>query len=96
MPARAETRLWSETRRVPVTIARTLERAEGFDDVAAVLGGRGVRRIVATGNGAALYAAQALWLASLSGPPPVGEQPLELVAIPAGVLAAGRFAWREG
>jgi glucosamine--fructose-6-phosphate aminotransferase (isomerizing) len=97
MPARVETRLWSETRRVPVTIARTLERAEGFDDAVAVLRGRGARRIVATGNGAAFYVAHALWLASLSGPQLVGrEHPLELLAVPAGVLAGGRFGWREG
>ena len=36
-------------------------------EVAALLGGDGVRRVVASGNGAAYYVAVALWLASLEG-----------------------------
>jgi fructoselysine-6-P-deglycase FrlB-like protein len=43
------------------------------------------------GNGAALYVAHALWLASLEE-----DGGLEVVAVPAGVLASSRFAWREG
>jgi fructoselysine-6-P-deglycase FrlB-like protein len=43
------------------------------------------------GNGAALYVAQALWLASLEE-----DGGFEVVAVPAGVLASSRFAWREG
>jgi fructoselysine-6-P-deglycase FrlB-like protein len=93
MPARVDTRLWSETRRVPETVARTLDRAGGFDDAASLLGGPDVRRIVATGNGAAYYAAHALWLAWLSR---ARKPKRELLAIPAGLLAGGGFAWRDG
>ncbi|MGH3102685.1 MAG: hypothetical protein ACRDN6_01130, partial [Gaiellaceae bacterium] len=48
---------------------------------------------MAAGNGASLYVVQALWLASLrssaTGVP-------EVVAVPAGLLGTGGFAWREG
>jgi fructoselysine-6-P-deglycase FrlB-like protein len=82
-----ETHLWRETRALRTTVA---ERT-GVREVAALLGDAGVRRVVATGNGAAYYAAVALWLASLEcarGP--------EVVALPAGLLARGRFRWRSG
>ena len=48
-------------------------------------------RIVVTGNGAAYYAALALWTAALQWP--AGP---EVVALPAGALSAGRLAWRPG
>ena len=50
-----------------------------------------MRRVVASGNGAAYYVAVALWLASLEGP--VGP---DVVAVPSGLLARGGFAWRPG
>jgi glucosamine--fructose-6-phosphate aminotransferase (isomerizing) len=61
----------------------------GSAEVAALM--RRARRIVVTGNGAAYYAALALWTAALQGP--AGP---EVVALPAGALAAGRLAWRPG
>ena len=85
------TRLWQEARGIPGALERTLGEARGFDDVAALIAADGVRRVVATGNGAALYVAHALWLASLED-----ESPFDLVPVPAGILASGRFAWRPG
>lgn len=76
---------------LPSSVAATLDARDGVEDVAALLGADGVRRVVASGNGAAYYVAVALWLASLesaSGP--------ELVAVPSGLLARGAFAWRPG
>lgn len=87
----AATRLWSEARGIPGAVDRTLADARGFDDVAGLLTGGDVRRVVATGNGAALYVAHALWLASLEQ-----DLPFELVPVPAGLLGSGRFAWRKG
>jgi fructoselysine-6-P-deglycase FrlB-like protein len=83
--------LWEDVRELPESLAATLEARDGFDDTAALLGAADVRRIVATGNGAAYYVALALWLASLdrpSGP--------EVVAIPSGLVARGTFRWRRG
>jgi fructoselysine-6-P-deglycase FrlB-like protein len=86
-----QTRLWREARGIPGALERTLEEAQGFDDVAALIAADDVRRVIATGNGAALYVAKTLWLVSLEG-----QAGFELLAVPAGVLASGRFAWREG
>ena len=86
-----ETGLWQDVRELPLTLAATRDARDGVDDVAALLGSSNVRRVVASGNGAAYYVAVALWLASLesrSGP--------EVVAAPSGLLARGAFAWRDG
>lgn len=83
------TRLWQETRAIPEALAATV--GSPVSDVAALLGAPSTRRVVATGNGAAYYAAVALWLAALesaAGP--------EVVAVPAGLLARGAFRWRAG
>lgn len=86
-----ETSLWRETCAIPSTLDQTLTDTEGAEAVARLVGGSEVRRIVATGNGAAYYAATALWLASL------GDRPGPAVlAVPAGLLARGAFSWREG
>ena len=86
-----ETGLWRDVTELPSTVAETLERRPGRSDVAALLGAPGVRRVVASGNGAAYYVAVALWLASLES-----EQGPEVVAVPSGLLARGAFAWRPG
>lgn len=52
---------------------------------------RGASRVVLTGNGAALYAASALWHAALRFP---GAPTACLV--PAGLIAAGGLQWRPG
>jgi fructoselysine-6-P-deglycase FrlB-like protein len=85
------TGLWADTREIPVAVARTVEAADGFAEVADLLGRPQVRRVVASGNGASYYAASALWLASLVGP----DGP-EVVSVPAGLLARDAFRWRDG
>ena len=82
--------MWREALRIPDALERTRSQAAGFDEVAALM--RGARRVVATGNGASYYAALALWLVSLEDELP----PVEVVAVPAGLLAAGDFVWRRG
>ena len=86
-----ETHLWRETCAVPATLEATLADTEGIEAVARLVAGGDGRRIVATGNGAAYYAATALWLASLGGRP--GP---EVLCVPAGLLARGAFVWRDG
>ena len=86
-----ETGLWRDLTELPETLAATLDAHVGFSDVAAMLGAPGVRRVVASGNGAAYYVCLALWLASLEG-----RQGPEVLAVPSGLLARGAFAWRPG
>ncbi len=84
-----ETGLWRDVVEMPSTLRATMD--EDVEELAALVGADGVRRVVASGNGAAYYVAVALWLASLEsrgGP--------ELVAVPSGLLARGAFAWRQG
>jgi fructoselysine-6-P-deglycase FrlB-like protein len=87
-----ETGLWADVRGIPDALAATLDAADGVAEAAAVLRGDGIRRVVATGNGAAYYVAHALWLAALesagAGPP--------IVAVPCGVAARDRFRWQPG
>jgi fructoselysine-6-P-deglycase FrlB-like protein len=85
-----DTGLWADVRELPGALGDTLAAADGVAQAANLL--RGAERIVATGNGAAYYVAQALWLASLegsrSGPP--------IVAVPCGVVVRERFLWQPG
>ena len=87
-----DTGLWADVREMPGPLATTLDARAGVAEAAALLRDDRVRRIVATGNGAAYYVAHALWLASLEaeadGPP--------IVAVPCGVAVRGGFRWREG
>src|SRR5947199_3781289 len=85
------TGLWQDVSELSESLAATITARDGVEDVAALLGSEGVRRIVATGNGAAYYVAVALWLASLEG----GAGP-EVVAVPSGLVARGAFGWRPG
>jgi fructoselysine-6-P-deglycase FrlB-like protein len=84
-----ETGLWRDVVEMPSTLRATMD--EDVEELAALVGADGVRRVVASGNGAAYYVAVALWLASLES----GRGP-ELVAVPSGLLARGAFAWRQG
>jgi fructoselysine-6-P-deglycase FrlB-like protein len=86
------TGLWQDVARMPRELAATLDAAEGFDETVALLTRPGTRRIVVTGNGASYYVGMALWLAALAGE----RMPVEVVAIPGGLVAQGRFRWREG
>src|SRR5204863_6922259 len=88
---RPETGLWQDVSELPQSLAATLDARVGVDDLAALLGAQGIRRIVATGNGAAYYVAVALWLASLEG-----RGGPEVVAVPSGLVARGAFGWRPG
>ena len=65
----AETGLWADVRGLPAALGDTVAAREGVAAAARLLGGGGVERIVATGNGAAFYVAQALWLAALESAP---------------------------
>ena len=87
----AETGIWHDVLDMPAQLQETLDQADGFDEVASLLTAPSVRRIIATGNGASYYVAQALWIAALelaNGP--------EVVAVPGGLVARGGFTWREG
>ncbi len=87
-----ETGLWADVRELPAALGATLETGEGVADAAELLRDPRVERVVATGNGAAYYVAQALWLASLetagAGPP--------IVAVPCGIAVREQFRWRPG
>ena len=92
MTARADTGLWADLLLTPGTLTRTAADAEGFDDVAALLTAPGVRRVVVSGNGAQWHVALALALAWMHVP----EPPVDVVAVPGGLLARGAFPWRAG
>jgi fructoselysine-6-P-deglycase FrlB-like protein len=87
-----DTGLWADVRALPGALEATIAASEGVAQAAELLRSGDVRRIVATGNGAAYYVAHALWLASLEcrepGPP--------IVALPCGVVAHERFRWQDG
>ena len=84
------TGLWGDACGLADVLQAGLDRGDGHAELAALLGG--ARRVVATGNGASYYAALALWLAALQTP---GRAP-EVVAVPGGLVARGRFPWRDG
>ena len=89
---REHTGLWADLLLTPGTVTATAAAADGFDDVAALLTAPGARRVVVTGNGAQWHVALALWLAWLQVPDP----PVDLVAVPGGLVAQGGFPWRDG
>lgn len=86
----AATRLWLDVAHIPDVLQRTT-REGGFGAATRLMWARGTRRLVAVGNGASSYAAQALWLASLES----RARPVEVVAIPAGLLGTGRVSWSD-
>ncbi len=86
-----ETGFWRDVVELPSSIQATIDDGSGVGEVATLLGGERVRRVVAGGNGAAYYVAVALWLASLES-----RRGPEVVAVPSGLLARGVFAWRPG
>lgn len=87
-----ETGLWRDTTLVPDSLAATLERREGFEEVAALLTRPATRRVVVSGSGASYYVALAMWLASLQ----MASALAEIVPVPAGLLARDAFTWQEG
>ena len=90
--SRTDTGLFADLRLTPQTVTDTVTSAEGFDDVAALLTAPGVRRVVVTGNGAQWHVALALSLAWLH----VADPPVDLIAVPGGLVARGAFPWRAG
>ena len=92
MPGRTHTGLWADLQLTPGTVTRTTADARGFDEVAALLTAPGVRRVIVTGNGAQWHASLALWLAWLAVPHP----PVDVLAVPGGLVARGAFPWRDG
>ena len=75
------TGLWRDVTELPSSLAATLEDRAGIEEVAALVRSDGVRRVVASGNGAAYYVAVALWLASLEGSArPGGRRRAERIA----------------
>ncbi|MSO44193.1 MAG: SIS domain-containing protein [Thermoleophilia bacterium] len=92
MTDRADTGLWSDMLLTPETVSATVLQADGFDDVATLLTAPGVRRVIVTGNGAQWHVALAMWLAWLQ----ISEPPVEVLAVPGGLVARGGFPWRDG
>ena len=92
MTARADTGLFADLLLTPAAVTATVADARGFDDVATLLTAPGVRRVVVTGNGAQWHVALALSLAWLHVPAP----PVDLIAVPGGLVARGAFPWRDG
>jgi fructoselysine-6-P-deglycase FrlB-like protein len=90
--SRIDTGLFADLLLTPGTVTTTVAAADGFDDVAALLTAPGVRRVVVTGNGAQWHVALALSLAWMHVPAP----PVELIAVPGGLVARGAFPWRDG
>lgn len=86
-----ESGLWLDTLEMPEMLAGVVAARRGVAAAVEALREPGVRRIVATGNGAAWYVGHALYLASLAGAP--GP---EVIAVPGGLVAKGRFRFREG
>jgi fructoselysine-6-P-deglycase FrlB-like protein len=89
---RTDTGLWADLALTPEALSHTAAHAEGFDDVATLLTAPGVRRVIVTGNGAQWHVALALWLAWLAVPDP----PVDVLAVPGGLVARGQFPWRQG
>jgi len=89
---RIDTGLFADLLLTPSTVTTTVAAADGFDDVAALLTAPEVRRVVVTGNGAQWHVALALSLAWMHVPAP----PVELIAVPGGLVARGAFPWRDG
>jgi glucosamine 6-phosphate synthetase-like amidotransferase/phosphosugar isomerase protein len=82
--------VWAEASSIPDVMADLLDDTPGVEQVARVLAGGS--RIVATGNGAAYYAAQAMALEAWASPSSVTD----VVAVPAGLISSGSWQWREG
>jgi glucosamine--fructose-6-phosphate aminotransferase (isomerizing) len=92
VPATEVPTVWKETAAIPEVLQAVLDRRDGIDDAVRRLTDPAVERIIAVGNGASAFVAQALWLVSLASPRP---KPV-VVAAPAGLAAAGAIGWRSG
>ncbi|HYO18336.1 MAG TPA: hypothetical protein VES02_06685 [Dermatophilaceae bacterium] len=86
----ASSAMWTEALSIPDVLADLLDDTPDVEQVARVLAGGS--RIVATGNGAAFYAAQAMALEAWASP----SSRNDVVAVPAGVISSGSWQWRDG
>ncbi|MBA2642931.1 MAG: SIS domain-containing protein [Actinobacteria bacterium] len=84
--------LWRDVCDMPGNLQESVGGSSGIEALADRIVDESVRRIVAVGNGASYYVAQALWLAALAGE----RCPKEVVAVPSGLVARGTFRWRDG
>src|SRR5688500_13253376 len=84
--------LWQDVCDMPDNLQQSIGLSAGIDALADRMVDESVRRIVAVGNGASYYVAQALWLAALAAE----RRPKEVIAIPSGLVARGTFRWRNG
>jgi fructoselysine-6-P-deglycase FrlB-like protein len=84
--------LWQDVRDMPGNLQKSVGLSAGIEALADRIVDESVRRIVAVGNGASYYVAQALWLATLAGE----RCPKEVIAVPSGLVARGTFRWRDG
>lgn len=87
----ADATLWRDASELPESLSESLQQARGHDELAQAVSSASIRRLVLSGNGASWYAANAAWLAALES-----ELDLDVVTIPAGILAAGTYRWRRG
>ena len=87
----AATQLWLDVAHIPEVLESTAQ-ADGLTSASKLMRSGSTRRLVAVGNGASSYIAQALWLASLEGET---RPPVDVVAIPAGLLGTGRLRWTD-
>ena len=91
-PGGAPSGLWEDVLEIPLALEATVRERAGIDTAVELVSRRAPERLVVSGNGAAYYVAQVLWLASMMTARPC----VEVVAVPSGLLAKGRFAWRPG
>lgn len=90
--AMESTAVWHDTVATPEAVQVTLDARAGLDAALSVMRQAPLLRLVAVGNGASAYVGQALALAALAG----RHRPVEVLAVPAGLLATGDFRWHEG
>ncbi len=82
--------VWAEALAIPDVLSDVLDDVAAITQVARILCSGS--RIVATGNGAALYAAQAMSMAAWASP----SSRFDVVAVPAGVISSRSWQWRAG
>jgi glucosamine--fructose-6-phosphate aminotransferase (isomerizing) len=86
-----ESRLWQDASELPNSLSDSLDRADGHAELARAIGNASISRLVLSGNGASWYVANAAWLAAIET-----DLELDVVTVPAGILAGGTFRWRKG
>lgn len=83
--------LWRDATELPESLTESLQRADCHQELAHAIAHASIRRLVLSGNGASWYVANAAWLAAIET-----ELSLDVVTVPAGILASGTYRWRKG